>query len=255
MPPTKRTTAPASPSLLTELYEFATNHAQTPYGELGTAFIDAGWIWRVRETGVTPMADATAIMHFDLLVGHDAASLEHFDSFSMRMPAGPGPVSFAARVGAAQTIIFLVTGRTPPMPNAPAASDARPAPGPNGREVHIDMGDGDVAIDLPDEPEAPPAIKLVERMEPDGLPIMRDFDDIDPREATASEIVEEFITLVDEFMHTASLEQIAAFGSKNSEALGFVTTMGTDAQKSELLGIINARRAQLQPRRRSTAAN
>lgn len=243
-------------SLLADLLAFGQNLGEVPYEQLETSFKDAGYKILLSETGVVPCPDASVLVTFDIMVGRENEPLEKLDAVTMRMAGAPGPVSVAARIAARASVIFMITGRLPPpAPNTAPASDARPAPGPNGREVHIDMGDGDVAIDLPDEPETPPAIKLVERMEPDGLPIMRDFDDIDPREATASEIVEEFITLVDEFMHTASLEQIAAFGSKNSEALGFVTTMGTDAQKSELLGIINARRAQLQPRRRSTAAN
>lgn len=255
MPPRKMTT------LLADLLAFGQNLKEVPYDEIETTVAEAGYKILLTEVGMTPCPDATVLASFDIMVGREDVPLEKLDTVTMRMPQQPGPISIAARVSAKESVIFMVTGRLPPRPNTAPASDARPAPTMNGHEIDLDMGDEDVALpeDLPDEPDEP-VLNLVERTEPDGLPILRDLDAIDPQEATSDTIIESLLDLVDGYVASASLEQLNAFAAKNAPALSFVASVGSAEQRNELLSIVNNRRKALQPAtaaapRRRSAAN
>ena len=258
MPPTKRPAA--SSTLRTELLEFARNNAETRYEDLPAVYAET-WVHRLLETGTTPMPDGMVLVHFDLHIGHDAASLEYLDSLTMRMPAGQGPVSLAARVAATQTVIYLVSGRLPPPAVMPMAGNT---PQPDGRNVQVEMEDTDV--ELPRSEVAPKlelSLDLVASTEPDGLPILRDLYAIGANESTsASATIERLLDVVYTFMERASAEQVNAFAVKNADALEFVKDMGSAEQKDELMRIVSDRRRALAvlddrptPRRRSVAAH
>lgn len=247
MPPIK---TPKAPSFLAELAQLAGNLKSVPYNEKAKALLDAGWITLLAETAVTPTATGAVLVSFDLMVGKSYDSLERLDQITVNMPPNPGPVSIAARISARDSVLFMLTGELPPRPE-PAP---QPTPGQmNGGdgETHVDMSGGDVELDggdYADEP-AKPAVKVIERREPDGLPIFRDLYEIGPAEADSTgEIISAVLEEVTTFLETASAEQVDALATKNPDMITFVKDLGTPADSAELRGAVTARKAVLAAR-------
>ncbi len=84
-------------ALLIELGAFAENHAATPFPGLMAAFKEAGYRSRLEEIDAVPQADGMALVRFKVYVSREDAAPELFDSLTVRVSAGPGPVSVVAR--------------------------------------------------------------------------------------------------------------------------------------------------------------
>jgi hypothetical protein len=253
MPPMK---TPKAPSFLSELAQLAGNLKDLPYNELAAALADAGWISLLAETAVAPTPAGSVLVTFDLMVGKSYDALERLDSVTVNMPPNPGPVSVAARISARESVLFLMTGRLPPRPEAAAAPPPAAGQMNGGDERHVDMGDADV--ELPDHDK--PSVQVIERREPDGLPIFRDLYDIGPGEANSTgEVIEAVLAEVNEFLETASLEQVDALALKNPDLVTFVKDLGMPEDSAALRAAVTARKAALAarpepaPRRRVSA--
>lgn len=253
MPPMK----PKVPSFLAELFEFTGNLKDLPYGDLAKAVMDAGWITALAETAVIPTAAGTVLVTFDVMVGKSYDALERLDSITMTMAGNPGPISIAARISARESVIFLLTGRLPPRPEAAAVPPPAPGQMNGGDEHEVDMGDGEDDVYL--EPEEKAAVKVVERREPDGLPIFRDLYEIGPSEADSTgEIVVAVLEEVRSFLGNASAEQVDALAVKNPDLVTFIKDLGTPADAAALRDAVMLRKAELskgkvEPRRRTSA--
>lgn len=247
-----------APSFIDELYTFSSRLADVPYHELGRAFFEAGWLTHLTETGTTPCYDGTVLVHFDLLVGKSLDRLERLESLSVRIAPGPGPVSIAARLSARESVIFLLSNRLPPPPQAP--QQAAPVATPPERAVERD----DVPLPgerpLPPEPaaEEEPGVRVVERREVDGMPIFRDLYDIGSDEANnTGEIINAVLDAVQEFLAEAgSVEAVNALATKNPDLLTFIKDVGDEQDVNDLLAMVNKRRNELErpanaPRRRT----
>lgn len=253
MPPMK----PKAPSFLAELFELTGNLKDLPYGDLAKAVMDAGWITALAETAVIPTSAGTVLVTFDVMVGKSYDALERLDSITMTMAGNPGPISVAARISARESVIFLLTGRLPPRPEAAAVPPPAPGQMNGGDEHEVDMGDGEDDVYL--EPEEKTAVKVVERREPDGLPIFRDLYEIGPSEAdSTSEIVVAVLEEVRSFLGNASAEQVDALAVKNPDLVTFIKDLGTPADAAALRDAVMLRKAELskgkvEPRRRTSA--
>ncbi len=200
------------------------------------------------------------LVHFDVMVGKSIDGLERLDGITMRMPQGPGPISMAARMAAAQTLVHLISGRSPKLPAPTQPEHMNGAP---DRVVEVPDRDVVMGENLPPlDTEAEP-LNVVASYEPDGLPILRDLYEIgEPEVATTREIVDAVLDLVESFAKEAtSIEQLTALASKNPDLITFVKDFGTADDATLLRGFIEERRqALLRPapaattRRRSAAA-
>lgn len=253
MPPMKT----KAPSFLAELFELTGNLKDLPYGDLAKAVMDAGWITALAETAVIPTAAGTVLVTFDVMVGKSYDALERLDSITMTMAGNPGPISVAARISARESVIFLLTGRLPPRPEAAAVPPPARGQMNGGDEYEVDMGDGEDDVYL--EPEEKAAVKVVERREPDGLPIFRDLYEIGPSEADSTgEIVVAVLKEVRSFLGNASIEQVDALAVKNPDLVTFIKDLGTPADAAALRDAVMLRKAELskgkvEPRRRTSA--
>lgn len=229
--------------LIEDLHAFAQNMAEVPYEKLAENFAGADWVTQLIETGAIPAYDGTVLMTYDLYVGRKNAEgkidMEKFDSLTMRMPSGPGPVSVAARVSARETVIFLLSGRLPPKPVAAAQQS-------NGH-VHVDapVPEQTVAMDDADQElvnDAPADLPVVERREPDGLPI---FVDLYAVGAPTRAVIDAVLDECAQFLETASAEQVTALASKNSGMMAFLKDLGEDEDTAELKAMVARRREAL----------
>lgn len=256
MPPIKN---PKTPSFLAELSQLAGNLKSLDYADLAAALADAGWISALAQTDVSSTATGAVLVTFDVMVGKSYDALERLDSITLSMPPNPGPVSVAARISARESVIFLMTGRLPPRKEAEPVPP--PAPGQmNGGDEHtIDMTgrEEDVALDDPGEDK--PMVKVVERREPDGLPIFRDLYEIGPAEADSTgEIVEAVLEEVRSFLDSASAEQVDALLIKNPDMAAFLRDLGRPEDWEQFKTLGKERKAALaarpEPTRRRVSA-
>lgn len=256
MPPIK------NPSIVAKLAEFAENSKGVAYDDLPQHFTDS-FKFRLRQAGVPlPTHDGGLVLTFDFMVGEDWSSLEVVDTVSHRLNSLPGPVSLAARSSLRDSLVYLVFGRVHPdieaRMRAAAVQPAPPAPGQmNGGDEHrVDMSGGDV--DLGEVVETLHLVRVVERREPDGLPIFRDLYEVGPDEADSTrEIIAAVLEEVRTFLESASAEQVDALAIKNPELVTFVKDLGTPADSAELRTLVTARKAALAaapvPKRRVSA--
>lgn len=252
------------PSFLADLAQLTGNLKSVPYHEKAQAILDAGYITLLAETGVTPTATGAVLVTFDLMVGKSYDALERLDQITLSMPPNPGPVSVAARISARESVLFMLTGELPPRKEAEPVP--RPAPGQmNGGDEHtIDMTgrEDDVAFDDPHEyvdDKDKPHVKVVERREPDGLPIFRDLYEIGPAEADSTgEIVEAVLEEVRSFLDSASAEQVDALLIKNPDMAAFLRDLGRPEDWEQFKTLGKERKAALaarpEPTRRRVSA-
>lgn len=236
--------------LLIELHAFAQNCAEVEYGQLAKTFEEAGWVSRLVETGSIPAYDGTVLMTYDLLIGRagedGAVTMEKFDSLTMRMPPGPGPVSVAARVSARETVIFLLSGRLPPKPLSGPIVEKPMTPETDVAwpERQIDMDDADQEI-VSDNIDAP---GVVARREADGLPI---FVDLYAVGAPTRAVIDAVLDECARFLETASTEQVKALAAKNEGMTAFVKDLGDingageNTDLAELMAMVKRRKEHL----------
>ncbi len=235
------TTKPAQ--ILLDLYGVVKNFAPDfEYGKLEHAIAEAGFLTRLIEIDATPCYDGSVLMRFDVLLGRageDGYSFERVDTVSMKMPGNPGPVTVAARVAARESVVYLLTGRLPnrsgPIVNKPLTPETDAA---YPDERHVDMNDNDQELVSDDAP----AVKVVERREPDGLPI---FVDLYALGTPSKDVVNAVLDEMNLFLETASIEQITAVGAKNPDVVKFIKDLGTGEDVAELKKMIADRREAL----------
>lgn len=126
-------------SLVPELYRFVRGLAPDhPYDQLTAAAISAGWVWKLTEDACYHVAPGKVLVRFLVEIGKATGDLEleHFDTITMMVPDEAPSPSLFARANAATTLIYMVFGRLPPLPQqAPAPQPVaepeyapRPAP-------------------------------------------------------------------------------------------------------------------------------
>jgi hypothetical protein len=255
MPPIKNKT----PSFLAELHQLVGNLKDLPYQDLAQALLDAGWISALAQTDVSSTATGAVLVSFDVMVGKSFETLERLDTITLSMPPNPGPVSVAARLSARESVLFLMTGRLPP----PRVEAPAPAAGQmnGGDERHVDMSQGVTDVYVEEPAELAP-VTVVERREPDGLPVFRDLYDIGTDEAnSAGEVIDAVLDVVKDFLAEASAEQVDALATKNPDMISFIKDLGRPEDSAELRAMVTARKTELAspapaeaaPRRRVSA--
>jgi len=240
--------------LKTEFYNFAgTLPADTAYERLEPLLAEAGWFYRLVEIDAVPCYDGSMLMRYEVNIGRTTEAggyeFEAVDAASMKMPGQPGPVSVAARIALRETVLYLLTGRLPlpktvsqPTTGSTFTKYPEGTQGTNGLgEKIVGMNDHDVEIDqeLVDDS---PAVSVVERREPDGLPI---FMDLYALGSPSKDVVNAVLDEVSQFLETATLEQITALGAKNADMMKFIKDLGTDEDVAELKAMIGKRREAL----------
>ncbi len=106
--------------------------------------------------------------------------------------------------------------------------------------------------------EFEPAVAVVERYTPDGLPVFSDLYRLgEPGPVVADAVLDAIEKVLPSITTPAAL---MALGQLNAEAIEFVTDLGTKEQKLELKQMVDRRKAEIEdagnvaPRRRSSAA-
>lgn len=241
---------PKSVSYLPELKAFVENHKATPYADLLSAAAEAGWETLLTELEAVGQTDGTVIVRFAVAIGRDG-KLEPFDTLTVKVGNGPGPVSVAARRIAMDSLVYLFFNRLPELP----------AP----QNVPVGPGTGD--IKLPGEDPLPPDQEyvtdsapisrrqaaeearmpaIVDHLEPDGVPVFIDLDTI-PDRFTAEDIIEKLMVEMNAAaVKFDSKEQLIALYSKNEAAVGFLKELGTAADKAALAKLLNDHEARIE---------
>ena len=244
-----------STTFLAELDTFTSNLGPLDYSKLLPAAYEAGYRYRLAQKSVERIEHG-ALVTFDVLIGKTDVPLEFYDTISIAVE-NQSPVSLAARVRAIPTLIYLFFGRLPPAPEA--QTTAPPA------ERTVEMRDADVVLEPQEEggeyvPAAPPlaAPRVVDHMEPDGVPI---FADLYALGNPSADVIAAVLDKVDDFLQRAqSVETINAMGVKNPMMIKFIKDLGTPEDSAELMDMITKRRNLVAPpvlsnaRRRSAPA-
>jgi hypothetical protein len=248
-----------TPTLLLDLRKYLATAKldDVPYDKLLQTVGEAGWFYRARQAGVEPWPDSVMV-HFEISIGRDDA-FEFFDTISVKVGAGPGPVSMAARSFLPQSLIYLFFNRLPPA----AITDAPPA---SVQREMIDMKDRDVVLpaaaaadddqqEYVPEPATLVDYDVVARREPDGLPIFADLNEMGP---DTRGIIDAVIAEIEVFAETATIEQLDALAVKNPGMLNFLFDLGTKEERDDMKLIIDRRKNLLAvpattPRRRRAA--
>jgi len=254
----------------------------TPYHELRKALVDAGWTVTAREIAATPVANAAAggddiIVRYNLLAGKDPANLEALDEVTVRVPSTALDISLVARSRIDVAALYMLFGRLPPQLEAQLNQPAgRPAPAEthevrmNGHDardavieaVEDDPYGGDGGEYVPEDPvEAPAPLQVIERREPDGLPIFLDLYDVgaDTRDTIAATVS----AISSWFEDATTLEQVDALARKNRHMLDFLKDLGTPEDLDQVKKLALRRRGQIEKnvhvspvaRRRAAAAS
>lgn len=245
-----------TPSILLEAIKFAGSiDRETPYEELTKVALDAGWVWHLRQAAVEDMG-TNSLFHFDVLLGKtDSPDLSVVDTISVAVLAQVGPLSSVARNTASASLLHLFFGRLPPAPAATPAGRAEDYP---VREAD-DSPSGKTARYRDEEYPAneTPAVAVVERHTPDGLPIFGDLYALgQPGPVVVDAVLDEIEAVLPDVMSVAAL---GALWQNNIEAMQYVQDLGTSNQRQALKGLLDRRKAAIEdagnvaPRRRSAA--
>jgi hypothetical protein len=232
--------------------QFIVNSTNVAYPDLAAHWNSSEWKYRLRQTDVTLAADATVLISTEVSIGPSWDRLEPFDTVTIRLPQGLGPISLAARMQLEQSLIGAVFGRYP----APAPIMSAPVPRPaaeqmnGGDEQHVVMNDADVRLGVEDEQEyvnAPPSavapVNVVAKREPDGLPIFVDLYELGN---PAGDVIDSVLPEIADFLQLAmTVEQVAALATKNPDVLTFIKDFGDDQDRRELKAMVDKRRAEL----------
>jgi hypothetical protein len=231
---TAGTTAVGLPPLLHDLHEFVRGvPVDTAYHELASVAWAAGWMWKMTEFDCHVAAPGFVMVRFSVEVGHkDRPYFEDLDTISMMVPQEAPSPSLFARLNAQVALTYMIFGRLPPQPQAPAAVAERewteeveedPAPVPEP-EIPWRANEGKPRAEIP---------KLIQRRTPDGLPVMIDPYPLDGIPATelATAIMEVFDDNIDAPGDRAG---VTAMWTKNQSAASFVMDFGTAEEKKRL---------------------
>jgi hypothetical protein len=248
MPPTK------TPTWATEFAQFLLDSVKVPYESLAQHFRDSDWKYRLLQKNVTPTPDGSILVDTEIHIGRTADRLEFFDTVTLRLPPGPGPVTLVTRVQLEQSLLAVVFGRFPPQIIAAPTANAVPPPGVgqmNGGDArHVNMGDADVVLPGEDGGEYvkddAPVVNVILKREPDGLPIFVDLYALGEEDGSTGAIIDSVLAEVDSFLKLASsVEQINALAIKNPDMKAFLKDLGDDRDRAELRSMVEARMREL----------
>lgn len=240
-------TLPVRKSMVPELYRFVRSLAPDhPYHELAAAAQSAGWVWKMTETSSFSPNPGFVMVRFDVEIGKatNDLELEFFDTITMMVPQEVPSPSLFARINAAATLIYMVFGRLPPMPQQTPVpqpqpqpvAEPQPAPEPVEEEVPWQP-----ARPMPPKPFT--AEDMVKRHTPDGLPVMADPYTIEYRpEEIIPVILQVFEDAADKAESKAAL---TALWNKNQGSVDFVTDFASQAQKETLRTLFKSRAMRL----------
>jgi hypothetical protein len=252
MPPIK------TPSWATAFASFLADSTKVPYEGLAQHFRDSEWKYRLVQKSVTATMDGSLLVDTDLHIGQTVDRLELFDTVTLRLPPGAGPVTLVARVQIEQSLLAVVFGRFPPMVTVAPGPVPTPAPGQmNGGEARqVDMRDADVTLPGEDGGEyvhdQVPAVDVIAKREPDGLPIFRDLYELG---GEAGDIIDALLVEIRAFSAGASsVEQLNALAVKNPDLVAFVKDFGDAQDISDLRSLIENRKRELTVPAVATAA-
>lgn len=242
---------PKTPSFLPDWDIFRKNlPADHPFERLLPDASAAGFDFDLEQLSAVGLADASVLVTFMVHIGKDG-KFEPYRQVSMHLLSSIGPVTLAARLQVNTTLIHMFFGRLPDQ--APTQT--------------VDVGRAPIGdIVLPEEPEteeqeyvedsapisrraAAEAAKmpsLIDHLEPDGVPVFRDLDDI-PDQFSTAEIIAQFLTDVDAAaVKFSSAEQVLALFTKNAEAVDFLKELGSPDDRTALKGLLDKHQARLE---------
>lgn len=268
-------------SLRGELIAFVRDLSpETPYHELRKALVDAGWTVTAREIAATPAGNAAAggddiIVRYNLLAGKDPANLEALDEVTVRVPSTALDISLVARSRIDVAALYTLFGRLPPQLEAQLSQPAGRAAethevrmnGHDARDAVLEPVEDDPYGDdggeyVPERPvEAPEPLQVIDRREPDGLPIFLDLYDVG---ADTRLTIEATVAAISAWFEDATtLEQVDALARKNRHMLDFLKDLGTPEDLDQVKKLALRRRGQIEKnvhvspvaRRRAAAAS
>jgi hypothetical protein len=222
------------PPLLHELHEFVRGvPVDTAYHELASVAWAAGWMWMMTEFDCRIVSPGFVMVRFSVEVGHrDRSDFEVVDTISMMVPQEAPSPSLFARLNAQVALTYMIFGRLPPQPQAPAAvaerewteeveEDQAPAPEP---EIPWRANEPKPRAEIP---------KLIQRRTPDGLPVMIDPYPLDGIPAT--ELATAIMVVFDDNIDApGDRAGVTAMWTKNQSAASFVMDFGTAEEKKRL---------------------
>lgn len=246
-----------TPTLLLDLRKYLATAKldDVPYDKLLQTVGEAGWFYRARQAGVEPRPEGEMV-HFEISIGRED-TMEFLDTISVKVSAGPGPVSSVARMLVQQSLIYMLFNRLPaaPMAAAPPASVQREMIDMQDRDVVLPATADDDQQEYVPEPATLVDYDVVARREPDGLPIFTDLNEMGP---DTRGIIDAVIAEIEVFAETATIEQLDALAVKNPGMLNFLFDLGTKEERDDMKLIIDRRKNLLAvpattPRRRRAA--
>jgi hypothetical protein len=189
-------------------------------------------MWKMTEFDCHVAAPGFVMVRFSVEVGHkDRDGFEDVDTISMMVPQEAPSPSLFARLNAQVALTYMIFGRLPPQPQAPAAvaerewteevEDQAPAPEP---EIPWRANEGKPRAEIP---------KLIQRRTPDGLPVMIDPYPLDGIPAT--ELATAIMVVFDDNIDApGDRAGVTAMWTKNQSAASFVMDFGTAEEKKRL---------------------
>ncbi len=215
-----------TPSFLPEWETFRKNLPPNhPYERLLPDAAATGFDFDLEQVAVEGLADASVLVTFMVHIGKDG-KFEPYRLVSMHLLSSIGPVTLAARLQVQTTLIHMFFGRLPPAPSEQTVDVGRQPEGdiklPGEDPLPPDDEPEQEYVDAPPPRRGPKMPNLVDHVEPDGVPVFIDLDDV-PNDFTSAQIVEQFLRDVDAAaVKFDSLAQLHALYTKNEMAIGFI---------------------------------
>lgn len=216
-----------SPAILDDWNTFRENlPPDYPYEKLLQAAWDADFRTDLEQVGVEGLADASVLVTFMVHIGRKGEKLEPYRLVSMHLLSSIGPVTLAARLQVQTTLVHIFFGRLPPAPSEQTVDVGRQPEGdiklPGEDPLPPEDEPEQEYVDAPPPRRGPKMPSLIDHVEPDGVPVFIDLDDV-PNDFTSAQIVEQFLKDVDAAaVKFDSLAQLHALYTKNEMAIGFI---------------------------------
>lgn len=242
-----------TPSWANDFAQFIADSQEVAYADLAQHFSNSAWKYRLQHRATIPStSDGAVFIETEVHIGPAIERLEYFDTVVVKIPGNLVPVTSIVRQNLTVSLLATVFGRFPEQPAVPVVQPGQM----NGGEAHhvvLDRSSDDVRLPGEDGGEYvnegdTPAVDVVARREPDGLPIFVDLYAMDGAlaGATPEDIVAAVLDEIAEFARSAdSVEQLAALPVKNTDMIPFMKDFGTDADRATLKNLIETRRREL----------
>lgn len=250
--PAAETKAPAAGGTLAELNAFVeTLDPAIEYSKLPAALRAAGWLWRLKEREVMPLASGNFLIVYDFMVGKDVNKLTVLDRVTAHLPGNISALSMYGRLSLDTTLVHLVFGRQPPAPPVQAPTNEFAYTDTTAPEAGYPMDEETI-----EEDEAPvrrgraepvpvprPEVDLISARTPDGIPL---FDDLYAVDAGPEQIISAlFATLEDELPKITTPEGLQVLWKKNAREFAFVNDFGTGGDKAYLPRLFAVRKDEI----------